>query len=77
MRLREHGHRVGMAKMVAVEMCCALSGKSQREVARLYGCRTDGGVARQRRVLRERMRDDPALARRVARMRQEIASAKV
>jgi len=76
-RLREHGHRAGIAKTVAVEMCCALCGKSQREVVRLYGYRTDGGVARQRRVLRERMRADPALAQQVARLRQELLRAKV
>ena len=28
--LREHGRRVGDAKGVAVELCCMLSGKTQR-----------------------------------------------
>jgi hypothetical protein len=73
-KLREHGLRVGLAKMVAIEMCCALCGQSQRAVARLYGYRTDGGVTRQRRVLRERMRADPALERRVSDLRRRLLS---
>ena len=59
--LHAHGHRAGIAKSLAVELCCMLSGKSQRDVARYYGYRTDGGVARQRRLLRQKMRNSPPL----------------
>jgi len=46
-----HGQHAGIAKSVAVELCCRLSGASQREVGRYFGYRTDGGVSKQRQRL--------------------------
>ena len=75
--LHAHGHRAGIAKSLAVELCCMLSGKSQRDAARYYGYRTDGGVARQRRLLRQKMRNSPPLERRLAYLRKSLLQSKV
>ena len=66
--LHAHGHRAGIVKSLAVELRCMLSGKSQRDAARYYGYRTDGGVARQRRLLRQKRRNSPPLERRLPRI---------
>jgi putative transposase len=70
--LREHGRRVGDAKGVVVELCCMLSGKTQREVARHYGFKTDAGVSRQRRVLREKAQADPSLQTQIRRLSRQL-----
>jgi hypothetical protein len=38
-------------QLFATELCCRLSGTSQREVAEHFGYRSDAGVSRQRKVL--------------------------
>jgi chromosomal replication initiation ATPase DnaA len=66
--LHEHGRRAGVAKGVAIELCCMLSGKTQRAIAQYYGFKTDAGVSYQRRVLRQMTREDPKLRRDVRRL---------
>ena len=73
--LRAHGRAVGLAKAVAVELCCQLSGCRQREVGRRFGYRSDAGVTRQRRALRMRLGDDPGLAARVETVRTRLVQA--
>ena len=34
---RDHGHRAGVAKAAAIDLCCRLTGKSQREVGARFG----------------------------------------
>ena len=75
--LHFHGHRAGIAKTVAVELCCVLSGKSQREIAIYYGYKTDGGVARQRRVIRQQMIRHKSLARQVTKLKTTLLNSKV
>lgn len=75
--LHAHGHRAGIAKAVAVELCCVLSGKSQREIAGYYGYKTDGGVARQRRVIRRQMSEDDSLARRLTKLKTRLLKSKI
>jgi len=75
--LHFHGHRAGIAKTVAVELCCMLSGKSQREIAGYYGYKTDGGVARQRKVARQEMTRDDSFTRRLAKLKKKLLKAKI
>ncbi len=51
--LREHGHRVGMAKSVAVELACRLTGLSGRAVGLHYGSISGSAVSNIRRKVRE------------------------
>ena len=72
--LHEHGRRTGEAKAVAVELCCMLTGRSQRELARHFGYKTDAGVSRQRRVVRERAAEDPKLRRAIQRLAKNLGA---
>ena len=67
-----HGHKAGVAKSVAVELCCALTSKTQREIVKYYGYRSDGGVAGQRRAFRRRASEDPALFRRIEKLKRKL-----
>jgi hypothetical protein len=75
--LHAHGHRSGLAKTVAIELCCRYSGKSQRDLMRHFGYSSDSGIARQRRVLREKLRSSAALRRRLAGMERSLSRSKV
>ena len=75
--LHFHGHRAGIAKTVAVELCCVLSGKNQREIAIYYGYKTDGGVARQRKVIRQEMIKNKHLARQLTKLKTTLLSSKI
>lgn len=66
-----HGRRAGVAKAVAVELCCRLSGKSQRAVGQYFGYSTDAGVGKQRQRLTLKLLDDKKLFSRI----QKIANA--
>ncbi|MBM4142222.1 MAG: hypothetical protein FJ225_01315 [Lentisphaerae bacterium] len=71
--LRRHGRRAGVAKMIAIELCCRLCGKSQREVGRSFGYKGNGAVGKQRAKLRELMAGDEALRRQLTRLRKKLA----
>ena len=51
--LREHGHRAGRAKAVAVELACRLTGLSGRTVGLHYGGISASAVSNIRRKVRE------------------------
>ncbi len=51
--LTEHGHRVGLAKFVAVELTCRLTGWNQRAVGQRYGGISSAAVSTIRRKIRE------------------------
>jgi len=69
--LIRHGRAAGPAKAVAVEMCCRLSGVSQRAVARHFGYRSESSIGKLRESLRGQCANDPKLARRVAGLERE------
>lgn len=50
--LHIHGRSAGVAKAIAIELCCRFSGVTQRAVAQHFGYKTDAGISRQRHVLR-------------------------
>jgi REP element-mobilizing transposase RayT len=58
-----HGHIAGEAKTVAIELCCRLTGKSQREIGNLFGYHNDASVVRQRKKFREQVRNDSKFRR--------------
>jgi hypothetical protein len=66
--LRHHGRAVGLGKAVAAELCCRLSGESQRAAATHLGYRHESAVGKQRQLLRRLLAHDPALARSVVRI---------
>ena len=69
--LHSHGQHAGEAKSVAIELCCRLSGASQRDVGRYFGYRTDGGVTKQRQRLA--LLADPQLATRMERLADALS----
>lgn len=75
--LHFHGHRLGIAKGVAIELCCELAGKSQREIAKHFGYKTDAGITRQRRVLRDHMAKSPAIERCIMKLKRKLSGTKV
>ena len=70
--LRAHGRRAGVAKKVAIELCCQLSGMSQRAVGEYFGYKGNGAVGKQRERIRLMVSDDKTLERRVARLRKQL-----
>lgn len=52
-KLKEHGHRAGEAKMVAMEVAVRKTGKSMREIGAHYGGMTSAAVSMSRRKIRE------------------------
>ncbi len=68
-----HGHRLGIARSVAMELCCQLTGVSQREIARHFGYKTDAGVSKQRRVLRGTMRGNPEIEKRIKKIKKKLS----
>ena len=75
--LHYHGHRAGTPKAVAVELCCELSGKSQREIAKYYGYKTDSGVTRQRWVIGQKTAEDESLVRQIEKLRRNLVKCKI
>lgn len=74
--LHFHGQRAGMAKTVAIELCCRLSGKSQREVGKYFGYTTDSGACQQRRKLAFMQEKDHDLLVRVSKVAHGISICK-
>jgi len=70
--LHEHGHKASLAKKVAIELSCQLTGKSQREIGGYYGYTSDSSVVKQRQRLRDQMTKDPKLAQRISRLKKRI-----
>jgi len=64
--LHYHGHRAGVAKAAAIELCCRLTGKSQREVGARFGYHSESSVGKQRKLLAGLMSEDRALTAKVA-----------
>ncbi len=52
-QLKQHGRRAGMAKAVAVELSCVLTGESARTVGLHYGSISCSAVGNIRRKVRE------------------------
>ena len=73
-RLLEHGRRVGIARKIAAELCCVCTRQTQRQIGLQPGYTSNDGVGKQRAKLRELMASDPALSRRIARLRKKLAS---
>jgi hypothetical protein len=67
-----HGRHAGVAKAVAVELCCRLSGKSQRAVGQYFGYSTDAGVGKQRQRLAAKLAGDRKISSRVETMANAI-----
>jgi len=61
--LHRHGRSTGIAKALAVDLCCRFSGKTQRDVARHFGYKTDAGVTNLRRMLERTLSEDAELDR--------------
>lgn len=51
--LKRHGHSAGVAKFLAVELACRLTGATQREIGEHYGSITSAAVSTLRREIRE------------------------
>jgi REP element-mobilizing transposase RayT len=67
-----HGRHAGLAKAMAIELCCRLSGKSQRAVGEYFGYKTDAGVCRQRRRLAARLESSTKLGERMEQIEKAI-----
>ena len=74
--LTEHGNRAGVAKSVAVELACRLTGLSGRAVGMHYGGISASAVSNIRRRVRQRQKDIlPVVDRLLAAIRQaEVAT---
>jgi len=70
--LRRHGRQAGLAKKVALELCCEFCGQSQREVGQYFGYIGNGSVGKQRAVLRELLKEDGKLRKRLASLREQL-----
>ena len=71
--LHYHGHRLGEAKAAAVELCCLLTGKTQRELARHFGYTSDSSMGKQRQRLASLARADARLAAKIAKLKRAIS----
>jgi hypothetical protein len=72
--LRFHGHRLGVLKAVALDLCCRHSGATQREVAQRFGYRHESAVGKARRVARAALGADGALARQADRVEKSLCN---
>jgi len=70
--LHSHGREAGKAKSAAIELCCLFSGQSQRAIAKHFGYKTDAGVSRQRKVLKERLKTDARLKSALCRLNARL-----
>jgi putative transposase len=69
---RSYGNRWGKAKAVAIELCCELSGKTQRELATHFGYTSESSVGKQRKLLETLSEKDERLARRIGRLKRKL-----
>jgi chromosomal replication initiation ATPase DnaA len=70
--LQLHSKRVGAAKAVAIELCCCLSGHTQRDLARPFGYKSESAIGKQRQNLMAQIKQDASLARKVKQLRRNI-----
>jgi chromosomal replication initiation ATPase DnaA len=70
--LHYDGHRAGVAKAVAVELSCRLTGKSQREVGSYYGYGSESSVGKQRKLLARLAMADKRLAKRMDNLADKV-----
>ncbi len=71
--LKTRASTVRVAKKLAIELCCQLSGQSQRSVGEYFGYKGNGSVAKQRESLRKILETDECLAKQFNRLKKEIA----
>jgi len=71
--LRFHGHRLKTVKAVAVELCCQLTGKTQREVGARFGYRSESSVGKQRKHLAQTLKEDRRLIAGMRAVRRRLA----
>lgn len=71
--LHYHGHRLGAVKAVAVELCCLLTGKTQRELAEHFGYTSDSSMGKQRKRWASLVRADVRLAGKLAKLKGRLA----
>ena len=70
--LHYHGHRLGEVKAAAVELCCQLCGKTQRELAEHFGYTSDSSMGKQRKRLASLMRANASLAAKLAKLKRVL-----
>ncbi|MFO7871565.1 MAG: transposase [Kiritimatiellia bacterium] len=62
-----------LAKKVALELSCRYSNQSQRKVGEYYGYRGNGSVMKQRQKLRDLLKDDSGLKKRIGKIEKRLA----
>lgn len=65
------GHRA-VARLVAMELCCQLTGKSQRALADYFGYTSESAIGKQRKVLSEMMAAGDPLRRKVDKLKKAL-----
>ncbi|MFA5810664.1 MAG: transposase [Thermoleophilia bacterium] len=63
--LKTHGHRTGVAKQIAIELACRLTGLTQRAIGAYYGGISSGAVCMARRKVREQAGDAAKIVDRI------------
>ena len=71
--LTVHGIRAGLAKKVAVELCCEFTRQSQRQIGLHFGYTSDGAVGKQRQSLRVLLAENGKLSKRVNGLRKKLS----
>ena len=64
--------RSGFSKMVAVELCCQLTGLTNRALAPLFGYRDGGAVGKLRQRLAARLSEERAVVKQMERIRSDL-----
>jgi hypothetical protein len=68
--LHYHGHRLGAVKAVALELCCQLTGKTQRQLAAHFGYTSESSMGKQRKRLAQLAGADERLAAKIAKVKR-------
>lgn len=72
-----HGRRLGIVKAVAIELCCRLSGRTQRDIASYFGYRSESSVGKQRQTLAKLIEKDPSLQRRIRALSRSLEKSRI
>ncbi len=75
--LHEHGHHSGLAKAMSIELCCQLTGLSQRRISEHYGYRSESSVGKVRRRLAARLAMNHSEERKLAKLRDRLLKSRV